>query len=372
MIDNWGFEDDDLGKNEEKKIRLNAEWSTLVALRDMRGIANKGSRTNSASYKQALLLGEALIPGLFDPQHSLLNRERLSETARRFIQIAEASSESEGKTISPIDLLEIEINKLAKLLTKESFSIDVDLIRKSMNDMRKAVEELRERKNTEHSLIFRDAYQVERKFPISGNGRNYREFEISKDRALRVRVLHPDKPEYATGTDLIYENYWEAGKVKLVRIAALQYKVWHNKSLYLDKRIQGQLEKMEKTYCGGNFCLEDSKYKIKYRLPCCAAFLRPTDELQSSNSSFLSGGCYVPICVVRNAQQSTAKGNNVLRSKDIRSQAVTHKIFEEMFNSNMIGSRWLTYKELEDLYLANKILESDEQIIIHAQELPLN
>jgi len=43
-------------------------------------------------------------------------------------------------------------------------------------------------------------------------------------------------------------------------------------------------------------------------------------------------------------------------------------VFEELFNANMLGSKWLTYEELEKLYREHKILEADEHIIIHAQE----
>jgi hypothetical protein len=64
------------------------------------------------------------------------------------------------------------------------------------------------------------------------------------------------------------------------------------------------------------------------------------------------------------------RGKNTLLSKEIRSGGVTHEIFEEMFNANMLGSKWLTYKELEDLYHANNVLEPGDRIIIHAQELP--
>ncbi|MGB8347896.1 MAG: hypothetical protein WCD86_23655 [Ktedonobacteraceae bacterium] len=223
----------------------------------------------------------------------------------------------------------------------------------------------------ENGVIFGDVFQVKREFPISKNGRGYKEYRISDNRALRIRILHPGKAETATGADLIYENYWEIGSTNLVRLAVLQYKMWHKKSLYIDKRTRCQLEKMKNTFCGRKLCEENSDYKRQYRLPYCTAFLRPTDELQSEDASLLSSGYYVPICVVDNVRQSALKGQNTLRSRDIRSEAVTHKIFEEMFNSNMIGSRWLTYGELEDMYHFNNILEPDEHIVIHAQELPL-
>jgi len=34
----------------------------------------------------------------------------------------------------------------------------------------------------------------------------------------------------------------------------------------------------------------------------------------------------------------------------------------------MLGSRWLTYQELEKIYQEHKLLEPKERIIVHAQE----
>jgi hypothetical protein len=115
---------------------------------------------------------------------------------------------------------------------------------------------------------------------------------------------------------------------------------------------------------------KNNKRKGTYRLPYCSVFLRPSDELQTEDASLLSTGCYVPICAVKRSRQVSPKGNGILQSKYVRSEAVTHKIFEEMFNSNMLGSRWLTYRELNSFYRSSGLLEVDDQIIIHAQELP--
>ncbi len=357
----------------EGRARLNAEWTSLVALRDLIGIANKGSTNNSATYERAFALGRVLLEPLFDPEKSLLYERKLSETARRYIQEAAATSKVTHQTVSPIELIKNAITKYEKLIKEEDWNQDTSLLKKELSKLYEALQELEKRKSSENSFIFRDAYQVERELPISGKGRNYVTYKISDERALRVRVLHPDKAEHSTGVDLIYENYWEKGNEKLVRLCALQYKLWQKKSLYIDDRIEEQLRKMQGTFCDKGICGDGSQSmrRDRYRLPFCAVFLRPTDELQSENSSLLSTGCYVPICVVRRVQQTTTKGNSILRSKSIRSEAVTHKIFEEMFNSNMLGSRWLRHGELENLYHAHSILESDEHIIIHAQEFTI-
>jgi hypothetical protein len=51
-----------------------------------------------------------------------------------------------------------------------------------------------------------------------------------------------------------------------------------------------------------------------------------------------------------------------------KGKSLTSRAFEEQFNHGMLGSRWLTYVELERLYKEHKILSIDEHIIIHAQE----
>lgn len=356
----------------ERRLRLNAEWATLIALRDTLGIALKGARNRSATYRQAFAIGEILIPQLFDPETSLLNKQKLSETARKYIQMAEANSKIEQRPISPVELIKADIALYDKLLEQETLPEDMNLVRRDSINMMSALRELQKRKSSENSLIFTDAYQVTRGLPISGTGRNYREYKISDERALRIRVLHPDKAEHATGVDLIYENYWETRNAKLVRLTALQYKLWRNKALNMDERVEKQLRRMKDTFCDNSICDEgvESRRKGAYRLPYCSAFLRPSEQLQSEDASLLSTGCYVPICVVNKRQQPTLKGNSILHSKQIRSEAVSHQIFEEMFNTNMLGSRWLTYDELENLYRSCNVLEPDENIVIHAQELP--
>src|ERR1700730_329913 len=107
----FGSSFEELEDNTDRYSRLDTEWTTLVALHDVIGIVNKGARNRSVSYNQALSLGEKLIPELFNPENSLLNKPKLSETARRFTQIAQARSELKQKPVSPIDLLEAEIDE---------------------------------------------------------------------------------------------------------------------------------------------------------------------------------------------------------------------------------------------------------------------
>jgi hypothetical protein len=55
----------------------------------------------------------------------------------------------------------------------------------------------------------------------------------------------------------------------------------------------------------------------------------------------------------------------------MRNASLSQNIFEECFNYNQIGSRWFIYSELEKLYKEHKILDNDEHIIIHVQEIEI-
>lgn len=135
-------------------------------------------------------------------------------------------------------------------------------------------------------------------------------------------------------------------------------------------RCTKQLNRFREAFCGSALCepFEKSQRKDAYRLPYCSAFLRPTDRLQDPDCRLVSSGYHVPICVVERLWKDTSRGGQKLVSKNFRSEAVTHRVFEELFNTNMLGSKWLTYRELEELYRLHNILEPDEHIVIHAQE----
>ncbi len=312
-----------------------------------------------------LALGQALLPELFDPERSLLFRQQESATARRYRQLADAESIERGERVTALELVEKEIERYQRLIQT---SREHDELTRELNMLRRARGELQPRPHTEQQLILRDALRTYQDVPISGAGRDYREFALSNDRALRIRVLHPDPPEQSTGADVIYEHYWD--KKGLVRLAAIQYKVWDGEVLYQTERMARQLARFREVFCGNGLCRpsEQSQGKDAYRLPYCSGFLRPTDRLQASDSRFISTGYHIPVCMVARFWERTRQGGQKLTSKSFRSEAVTHRIFEELFNTNMLGSKWLTYEELEELYHQHKILEPDEHVIIHAQE----
>lgn len=345
-----------------KPNRLDAEWTAISALREVVGIARK---MGAPTYREALILAESLLPELFDRDASLLGEQTESMSARQYRQMAEAESEIQGRPVTALDLVDSEIDRFGALVEKRP---DHGLLKKQLYSLFRIRSELQEREHYEQQLILRDVFKTSRTLPISGEGRDYREFELYKDRRLRIRMLHPDPPEHATGADVIYEVYWD--KKRMVRLAAIQYKVWNSRTLYKSAGLAKQLDRLRSVFCGNGLCepYADSQRKGAYRLPYCAAFLRPTDKLQDPNARLVSSGYHVPVCVVERSWEDTSQGGQKLESKYFRSEAVTQQLFEELFNTNMLGSKWLTYEELEDIYRGHSILQADEHVVIHAQE----
>lgn len=356
------FAEDAEWPNQADRTRLDAEWTTLNGLREVFGIALKG--TKQPTYSETLELAEIVAPDLFADEQSVLARRHESGLAKEYQQKAQALSSIQKRKVTPVEVIDEEINELDTLISQTE---DNDKLRERTRRLYEVRRELTLKRQTENRLIFKDAFNVERELPISGRGDNYRDYELPNNRVLRIRVLHPDKPEHITGADVIYENYWDA--VQKVRLAAIQYKIWEGRKIYQDDRMAEQLKKMQTAFCDVGICNEPSDEKPqRYRLPYCCAFLRPTDRLQRPDDKLLSSGYHVPLCTLSKFWHDGPKGGKQIRSQDIRGEAITHKIFEEMFNTNMLGSKWLSYQELETLYRKYRILETYERIVIHAQE----
>jgi len=367
------FSDFDLSDNEQPQFnprRLDVEWTTLNAIREMLGIALKGVST--PTYEQALALGRILSPELFDSAASLIGKGNEQQIVREYRQKAEARSEKEKRIVSPVEVVDKDIEDHNDLLDTSG---DRSLIRKRLNFLQHVRILLLPQKHTENQLIIRDLFKADRDIPVPPiEGDTYREYRLTEDRGLRIRLLHPDPPEHSIGADLIYEHYWD--KKRIARLALIQYKIWNGQTLYSSQssNLENQLSKLKSIFCDTGLCtpFERSARLEAYRLPFCVAFLRPTDKLQQPDSHLKSSGLHVPICVVQGAWKDTGRGGKKIESKDIRSESLSHKVFEEVFNTNMLGSRWLTYDEVEELYRKHKILQPNERIVLHAQEFGLS
>ncbi|MEL7592334.1 MAG: hypothetical protein AAGU17_13675, partial [Anaerolineaceae bacterium] len=168
--------------------------------------------------------------------------------------------------------------------------------------------------------------------------------------------------------DLIYEHH--SAEDDRVRIAVIQYKVWEGIDPHFTESVikgfEHQIAKMRKAFCVGNFCSPRSQ--AQYRLPCCTAFFRPTNRLQSASASFVSTGYHVPICVLDRIWVVMDAGKRSLHVKDTDGQSLKPDVFEKLFNANMLGSRWLERDDLKKLYLDNEIADAYDRIFIYAQD----
>lgn len=351
-------------KNEESlSKRLDVEWLGAVALREVVGIAKKDTPT----YGDTLSLAATLAPKLFS-EDSLLLAANEGALAKQYRQKAIALSAIRKHEVTALDAISEDIEEYNRLLRETNK--EKNLLKKHYENLLKARSHLANEKYTETQSILRDISYYRNILPITNEGKGYKDFQVTKDRGLRVRMLHPDPWEHVLGADVIYETHWEAKK--LVRVVALQYKMWDGKKLYTSKapNLPNQINKMQEQFCKHGYCKEFTKSARKgsYRLPYCSAFLRLTDKIQVADYKLLTSSYHTPICVVEKSWTISPDNNKILDSSVIRSQSLTQKPFEELFNIGMVGSRWLTYQELKKLYKDTDMLRKNTNVQIHAQE----
>ena len=351
------------------KSRLDSEWVTLNAIRDLAKIATKGDGAK-ATYDNALELGGELYPALLGRDTSILRRERESDIAKEYRQRSILKSIKDGTPISAVDLVRHDVNDLKELLEiakqEKREKTKVDQLKRRLVALIEAEKELNPVAHTENQLIFRDALAVHRTVPALRSGKAYRDFELPDSKILRVRVLHPDKPEHITGADIIYERH--SPSEETVRIVAVQYKIWEDKVLYLsDTRMQTQLARLKKFTCDKAICKQPST-ENSYRFPCCAGFLRPTDRLQRADQGFISSGEHLPICRIDDCKTVSTRGVDILEYSKMREVSLSNEMFEQLFNTAKIGSRILTYDELQELYAEHQVSADGDSVIIYAQE----
>lgn len=362
------LDNSDREKSGENSIgRLQAEWLTLNAVREVVGIGQKQTPT----YLDALGVGIDIAPELFLEIPFFL-AEREGTWVRLYKQKARSMSEMLGKEVSPLDAIDREIEEYEDLLRSPERTREINELYRHLNRLRITREQLAEANYSETMCILRDArdYYDSKGLDIIDMGKTYRDYHVSRDRALRVRILHPDKPEHVLGADVVYESHWPAKK--MARIVMIQYKMWNGRVLYSSQsnNLINQLDNLTGSLCSRGYCkaFARSKRIDAYRLPFCSAFLRPTDRIQSTNHARKSSGYHIPVCVVARLWIPTGKVNAKLERRIFRGESVTQGVFEEMFNSGMLGSRWLTFDELSALYKKTDILSNTKAIRIYAQE----
>ena len=236
-----------------------------------------------------------------------------------------------------------------------------------MNQLRKTKEELEPEKHTENEILFRDVYRVERNLPEIDSIKSARTFRLKNHDNLRIRILHPDKPEHITGADLIYEYHYRGEES--VSIIFIQYKIWEEERLYLsDDRLSRQLRKMKAITCDKGLCNYRDEIDCLFRFPFCSSFLRPTDALQKVDQALISRGEYVPICKLEHLKVLGSRGGIYLDRESIKEVSLNSYLFEELFNNKRLGSRKIKYSELAKFYKDTSIINSSDKVVIYAQD----
>jgi hypothetical protein len=352
-----------------QESRIDSEWVALNAFRELLKIATKGDASKS-TYNEALEFGGELYPNLLGRESSLLRRVRESDTTTLYRQRARLRTQKTGTSVTPLELLLPDIDEIEDLLDVGARNKEdrgrVDQLKRRLKMLRTSQDELSPNPHTENQLVFRDAEVIRRDLPEMGTGKGYRDFELPDANLLRVRVLHPDKPEHVTGADVIYEMH--NPDEQEASIVAVQYKIWEERALRLsDPRMQAQLQKLQSFTCAEGLCWSDTQHQ-SFRFPHCAAFLRPTDRLQRSDQKLLSSGEHSPICKIESCTTKTDRGTPVLEYKTMRGTSLSGEAFEYLFTAGKVGSRMLSYDELTELYERFEVAANREHVIIHAQE----
>lgn len=348
--------------------RLDSEWVTLNAVRELMKMSTKGDMRKS-TYDAAMEFGGEIQPELLGEDVSLLRRERESDTVKEYRQRARLKSRKSGIQIEPISLIQSEISEIKDLLEVaklESSRERVDQLKRRLSILSSAEAEISRESHSENQLIFRDAYNAERNLPEMGTGKAYKSFKLPSGNVLRVRVLHPDKPEHVTGADIIYERH--APYDAEASVVVVQYKIWEERNLRLnDARMKAQLNRLENFVCKNSLC-SCPEGDESYRFPYCAAFLRPTDRLQKADQKLISSGEHIPICRIASCVEKSVRGTDTLTFDSMRGTSLSYEAFEYLFNAGKIGSRMISYIELIEIYKKYEVATSDSHVVIHAQE----
>jgi hypothetical protein len=334
--------------------RLDVEWLTIVALRE--GVSLALRDVGSATYRDTLRLGELLAPVLFHRDRSLLARQWESTEAQECRGIADAEN------ISFEDAVRKQIRTYESWIST-SATEHHKALRNKLLKYKKVLQETRTREFYEGEVIWRD-FDGGLKLPFSRPEVGYREFVLPSNRVMRIRIVHETKVEDINGADLIYEHHWL--EKEMLKVAAVQFKIMR-KERYVPKSkdLRDQIRRMTTNFCNGQPCMQPNPSGDRriFRLPFCSAFLRATNKLQSTDAATISTGYYLPICRVRQVWENGEE----ISQNTLQGEAISFRVFEELFNTNILGSSWLTYHDIERIYQQHKVLEPEDTVAVHIQ-----
>lgn len=353
---------------DETLPRLDLEFAVLNSVREMIYLATNGD-ARKANYVNSAQFGAELFPAILGDD-SLLRRSIESDEVKYYRQKAFAKSNVNGKEVSPAELVEEDLAELKILIAVGKNQEETSKLKIRQARLLVARDTLCPKAHSEHQLIARDA-EIARPGPALPSIGRSRLFEIDDGNLLNVRTCHPDQPEQKTGADFIYERHDVENRT--VNIVAIQYKVWNDKLLYLNEgNLKAQLDRMKTFFCDQGLCRSRGNRDHDYRFPYCSAFLRPTDRLQSADQRLQTSGEHIPICKVQELASNGERGGEILRLQDIRDLSLNHGVFQDLFDKRKIGSRSISYDELDRVYAELEGFEKIDRVILHAQSYRKN
>lgn len=348
----------------EEEERRNEAFQLLCGIREAVSIAKRTKQ--SIPYRKALELAYDISPDLHKELSDLLTKANESDLVKYYKQKAELISSEEGIIIFAEDIIIKDLDGEKKLL---KLGENTNLIQKKIFELEAALEYFQPEDISENSILNHD-FSLTSKHPFFEkklySNAKVKDYELSDNRILRLRLLHPDKAERIIGSDLVYEQF--NLRTNMVRFIHLQYKTWNNNVLYFSNgNMVDQIEKLDKHICKSGYCKNESgkKYSDNYRLPYCAAFLRPTNFLTKPDANLVSSGIHLPICMVNKIKET----DNKISNKNVVGKNIGHRVFEELFIENLIGSNWISIDQLEKFYQEKGITSQSARIRVHAQEV---
>ena len=264
---------------EQEFIEESKDYSfqALSGVREAISIAKR--QPAQVAYESAMEIISEINPEAYEKIIADLDKRNKSDEVRFYIESAEALSTDEVK-VNPADLIDKALEEIEITLSKKKGKAPSLLKRKI--SLLGAKNYFKPRKLSEHKILSHDTYLSTRNLPDAlkvYTDVKFVDYKLSKDRYLRLRLLHPDHEETILGSDLIYEQFdLENDKVRFVHV---QYKMWSKDGIYLNQgNIMKQIEKVKNNICDSGFCcaFSGSSHDDNYRFPYCSGFLRPTDK----------------------------------------------------------------------------------------------
>lgn len=354
---------------------MQLEWLLINASKELLSMVKPNA---NIQYNDAIKFAKENIPEILT--ETKIGKGRLTKSDKlkdKFLQEAEALSRRDNKSYSYNELIENRIAELTNLIKvykpneKEPSQLKEELRNLKVIQNNENTSYYGFEKITENQAIINDAFadRLDKRSINKYSGKANIYANHSDGSKFRIEILHPNPTEAILGADLIYEQYNITNDK--VRIVAIQYKMWENEVLYFSQagNLKDQLKKMDKFFCKNKFCQDQNgsnQGSETYRLPFCAAFLRPTDKLHDPNK-LLTSGYHVPICKIDSIINKTTKTDK-LEYDLVKNTALKADTFEELFKYEMVGSPWIETEALEDFFKVNKILEPKQKIILHAQK----